>query len=148
MDDMLENLAAAPLTRVVKSSSAFTEIAVKSLECKEKALYYLGNADILRVVYSEEYDSGIYIPNRVDLGIAVKMLVLDSPLTRKYQKKDSQEIRETRFLKEQTDMKHSFLLYDDTVVFFLSGEEVTGLVIQSQPVADTMKQMFLAMWDR
>ena len=104
---MLKKFSAAPLTRLSNRPSAFTEIAAKSLECKEKVLYYLGNADILRVVYSEEYDSGVYIPNRIELGIAVKMLVKDSPLTRKYRGKDSQEIRETRFLREQTDMKHN-----------------------------------------
>jgi hypothetical protein len=99
--------------------------------------------------YEQAYEDGHYIPTRIKLGVKVKMLVEDTPMMQRYRDADEEQIRETRALPPGADFRHSFMVHDDTVVFFMKTDSgATGLSIVSAEIAETMKTVFDEIWQR
>jgi hypothetical protein len=149
MDELLKNIAGAPQVEFINTPEGFTEAAERSLECTEKVIYYLGRAEILMDAYEQAYEDGHYIPTRIKLGVLVKMLVEDTPMMQRYRDTDEEQVRETRCLPPGADFKHSFMVHDDTVVFFMKTDSgATGLSIVNAEIAETMKTVFHEIWQR
>lgn len=149
MQELLNTVVGAPRVEFITTPEGFTEAAERSLDCMEKVVYYLGRAEILMDAYAQAYEDGYYIPTRLERGIKVKMLVEDTPMMRRYRDNDEAQVRETRCLPADADFRHSFMVHDDTVVFFMkTGNNATGLSIVSAEVAETMKTVFHEIWQR
>jgi len=149
MEELLNTAAGAPRVEFITTPEGFTAAAERSLDCAEKVIYYLGRAEILMDAYAQAYEDGYYIPTRLERGIAVKMLVEDTPMMRRYRDNDAAQVRETRCMPPDADFRHSFMVHDDTVVFFMkTGGGATGLSILSPEIAATMKTAFHAIWQR
>ncbi len=135
-----------PEIETYKSNEEFRNLATQSLDSKEKAIYYMGSVENLAAVFDEEYDRGYYIPTRMERGIFLKMLIPETPAMIEYQGRDSNEHRETRFLKEELLMDNSIMLYDDKVIFFSEAKEKYALSMSSESIANSMKKIFNNMW--
>ncbi len=149
MEELLQTIAGAPRVEYITTAEGFTEAAERSLESRERVIYYLGRAEILMDAYAQAYEDGYYIPTRIERGIKVMMLVEDTPMMRRYRDSDGPQVRETRSLPPDADFRHSFMVHDDTVVFFMkTGGGAAGLSIVSPGIAETMKTVFHAIWQR
>jgi hypothetical protein len=149
MEELVQTIAGAPRVEYIITAEGFTEAAERSLESREKVIYYLGRAEILMDAYAQAYEDGYYIPTRIERGIKVMMLVEETPMMRRYRDSDAEQVRETRSLPPDADFRHSFMVHDDTVVFFMkSGGGASGLSIVSPEIAETMKTVFHAIWQR
>jgi hypothetical protein len=147
MEELLITIAGAPRVEYITTPEGFTEAAERSLDSEEKVIYYLGRAEILMDAYAQAYEDGYYIPTRIKRGVLVKMLVEDSPAMQRYRGTDAEQVRETRCLPPEADFRHSCMVHDDTVVFFMkTGGKATGLSIVSPAIAETMKTVFHALW--
>jgi len=135
-----------PEIETYESNEDFRNLATLSLESKEKAIYYMGSVENLAAVFDEEYDRGYYIPTRMERGIFLKMLIPETPAMIEYQGRDSNEHRETRFLKEELLIDNSIMLYDDKVIFFSDAEEKYALSMSSESIAKSMKKIFNNAW--
>ena len=149
MDELLKNIAGAPQVEFINTPEGFTEAAERSLDCNEKVIYYLGRAEILMDAYAQAYEDGHYIPTRIKRRLKVKMLVENTPMMQRYRDADEEQFRETRGLPPEADFKHSFMVYDNTVVFFMKTDSgATGLSIVNAEIAETMKLVFHEIWQR
>ncbi len=124
----------------------FRELAVRSLDSSEKRIYYCGAVENLAAVFDEEFDRGFYIPTRAKRGIALQMLIPDRPELYNYKNRDAGENRETRFLRPEMPMNTSFMIYDDTVIFFSDAGTRRAFEVTSPYVAITMKVLFNDIW--
>ncbi|MBN2105943.1 MAG: hypothetical protein JW832_00845 [Deltaproteobacteria bacterium] len=133
----------------VKTYSTFEEfrgLAVRSLDTTDKCIFYCGAVENLAAVFDEEFDRGFYIPTRAKRGIALQMLIPDRPELYDYKSRDSHENRETRFLRPDMPMDTSFMIYDDTVIFFSDAGTRRAFEVTSPYVAQTMKVLFNDIW--
>lgn len=133
----------------VKTYSTFEEfrnLAIRSLDTKEKKIFYCGAVENLAAVFDEEFDRGFYIPTRAERGIALQMLIPDRPEFYDYKRRDPEENRETRFLRKDLPMNTSFMIYDDTVTFFSDAGARRAFEVTSPYVAKTMKDLFNDIW--
>jgi len=146
MRELLKNIRSMPDIEIGQTPQDFKVIAERTLENREKVIYYAGSVELLVEAYEQAYEDDYYIPTRMDLGVFVKMLAPDTEVMRKYQSSDAQEVRETRTLPEDVRMDYSVMIHDDTVVFFAKDPELYGLSIKSAAVAQTMKAMFNNLW--
>ena len=135
-----------PTVQTCSTVEEFRELAVLSLGAAEKKIFYCGAVDNLAAVFDEEFDRGFYIPTRASRGIALQMLIPDMPELQDYKKRDAGENRETRFLRTEMPMDTSFMLYDDTVIFFSDAAERKAFEVTSPYVAKTMKALFNDIW--
>jgi hypothetical protein len=121
-------------------------LATQSLESNEKAIYYMGSVENLAAVFDEDYDRGYYIPTRMERNVFLKMLIPETPAMIEYKGRDSEEHRETRFLKEELQMDNSIMLYDDKVILFSDSDEKYALSMTSNSIAESMKKIFNKIW--
>ena len=135
-----------PKIETYETNEEFKTLATQSLDSKEKAIYYMGSVENLAAVFDEEYDRGYYIPTRMERNVFLKMLIPETPAMIEYKGRDSQENRETRFLKEELQMDNSIMLYDDKVIFFSDADEKYALSMTSNSIAESMKKIFNKMW--
>ena len=146
MREVLKNIESLPTVEIAETPDDLKVIAERTLNSREKVIYYVGSVEVLMQGYERTYDQGFYIPTRTELGIFVKMLVPDTGVMRAYQKNDAGEARETRALPDEVKMDYSVMIHDDHVVFFLQEPKLYGLSIVSPALAETMKAMFQDMW--
>jgi hypothetical protein len=138
--------SSVPAVKSYSSFEEFRKLAVMSLDTIEKKIYYCGAVENLAAVFDEEFDRGFYIPTRASRGIALQMLIPDRPELQDYKKRDAGENRETRFLRPEMSMNSSFMIYDDTVIFFSGAAERKAFEVTSPYVAKTMKALFNDIW--
>ena len=146
MRELLKGVASLPDVEIGQSPEDFKVIAERTLENREKSIYYLGNVELLLEAYEQAYEDDFYIPTRIKLGIFVKILAPDTEVMRKYQSCDAEQERETRCLPTDVVMDYSVMLHDDTAVFFGKDVELYGLTIVSPAICHTLKAMFNDMW--
>jgi hypothetical protein len=146
MRELLKGATSLPDVEIGQTPEDFKVIAERTLENREKCIYYLGNVELLLEAYEQAYEDDFYIPTRIKRGIFVKILAPDTVIMRKYQSSDAEQERETRCLPDDVVMDYSVMLHDDTVVFFGKEEKLYGLTIISSSIGHTMKAMFNDMW--
>lgn len=147
MRELLKNAASLPDVEIGQTPEDFKVIAERTLENREKVIYYIGSVELLLEAYEQAYEDRYYIPTRTDRGILVKMLAPDTQLMRAYQASDATQVRETRALPQSMVMDYAVMLHDDRVVFFAKDPTLYALSITSPSIAHTMKAMFNAVWD-
>ncbi|MBN2108415.1 MAG: hypothetical protein JW832_13400 [Deltaproteobacteria bacterium] len=135
-----------PDVKTYSTFEEFRQLAIRSLDTKEKKIYYCGAVENLAAVFDEEFDRGFYIPTRASRGIALQMLIPDRPEFHDYKKRDAGENRETRFLRAELAMDTSYMVYDDTVIFFSDAATKRAFEVVSPYVAKTMKDLFMVIW--
>lgn len=148
MREVLKNIKDLPEVEVAETAEDFRVVAERTLDSREKMIYYLGNVELLMQAYEQAYEDDYYIPTRMARGVFVKILAPVTDIMLKYQSGDSRQVRETRGLPDGVDMDYSVMIHDDTVVFFGKEPTLYGLSIVSPSIAHTLKAMFNDMWQR
>ncbi|MCX8044431.1 MAG: hypothetical protein N3B18_09930 [Desulfobacterota bacterium] len=146
MRELLKNIAALPDLEIGQTPDDFKCLAERTLEAKEKVIYYIGSVELLLEAYEQAYENNYYIPTRIERNILVKMLAPDTPAMRAYRATDDAQIRQTRALPKDVVMDYAVMIHDDQVVFFAQDPQLYALAITSPSIAVTMKAMFNAIW--
>jgi sugar-specific transcriptional regulator TrmB len=147
MNAAAHNRNGLPQVSTRRSLDEFRTLATQSLECREKVIYYVGSVENLAAIFDEQYDREFYIPTRLQRGIGLKILIPESPALQEYRQRDKLENRETRFLRPDMHMDSSFMIHDDTVVFFGQTDEQYAIEMQAPSLASAMKTLFLDVWN-
>lgn len=146
MTEDLKNFKILPEVSTYCCFEEFRKLADQTLDCEEKMIYYFGAVENLADVFSEDYERDYYIPTRLERGIALKLIIPDSPLLEAYQVNDAEQKRETRALTREMMMDGSFMIHDDVVVYFGDGKEKYALEIKAPSLAKSLKTIFDVMW--
>jgi hypothetical protein len=143
----LEKESILPEVTICQSFEEQRALADQTLDCKEKMIYCLGGVENLADVFDEEYERDFYIPTRLKRGIGLKLIIPDSEMLTAYQETDAQQNREPRALTPDMMMDSSFMIHDDTVVFFGEPDEHYALEMKSLSLARALKIMFNNVWN-
>jgi len=135
-----------PKIELFNDEQGYFYLAEKSLECVEKEIYYFGNISDFYEIFTKEYDEKYYIPARIKNNIKLKWLVYKNKTTQQYQKQDKNFLRETKFLNPDYKINSSFLIFDNTLIFFSSHKEKIALSITSKYLAEMHKEIFKMIW--
>ena len=146
MRELIRLVQSLPDIEIAETPEDFTVFAERSLQSREKVIYYAGSIDLLLEAYAQAYEDNYYIPTRMKARILVKMLAPDSEAMRTYRASDTKQLRLTRCLPADVQMDYSVMIHDDTVVFFAKDETLYGLSVVSPAIAQTMKVLFDALW--
>ncbi len=93
-----------------------------------------------------DYDREYYIPTRVVNGISLRVLYKPNTQGRNLQKRDKQELRETRFLPKNLDFPCSIYLYGDEVALLWTTDQMNAVVVRGGPLVALMQMMFEMVW--
>lgn len=87
-----------------------------------------------------------YYQRRAAKNISIRAIFPDSPVARHLKDKDSYEKRESRIIPDNKfNLKPEINVYDNKVMI-ASWREKLGIIIESQEIADALKQLFELAW--
>lgn len=134
-----------PKTEVFEGKSGIKALHLDILKTG-KDHYVFGSTYMIIDLLGPYFD--IYVKERVKKKINVKVLVEDSPLTRKRIVFPSKkELREVRFYKKtKTPIKTTTYIYGDKLAMITYGKEVFGIIIHNKELADTERVLFDSLW--
>ena len=142
----LEKGSILPEVATYQSFEGLRALADQTLDCKEKMIYCWGGVENMVDVFDKEYEREFYIPTRLKRGIGLKLIIPDSQRLEDYQESDAQENRETRTLKSDMMMDSSFIIHDNTVVYFGEPDDHYVIEVKSLSLARALKIMFNNAW--
>jgi len=84
--------------------------------------------------------------SRIKEKIYARLIMVETELTKKFQKLDKNSYRETKFFSKQSAFTTSCLMYEDTMCIFDPSKDMTGLRITNQEIYKMFKEIFEATW--
>ena len=135
-----------PKVKFYEGKSAYTAICEDTLNSSVKEILQIGNIRNIYQVISKSYDDEYYIPARMENNIKTRILTFESPLTKKFQKKDSDCLRETKFLPDKFLFQGYKFIYQNKVAIISSAQELIGLIVESENLAQMERQVFELLW--
>ncbi len=113
----------------------------------EPILAFLGLQDMPLALKKRLFDG--YVKQRIKLKIPAKVIVSDTETNKDYKKLDKQNIKETRVVKSNL-----FSLYGEidiyaenrVAIFMFNDKEMSGIIIHSKSMHDSLKSIFNFIW--
>jgi len=147
---------------ILPQLDALNNLGVK----KPKIIYYEGEEGVYRVIKDyltarkealswgnqEQFDLALkFDPNlakkRAQKNIFLKLISPDNLKAREWQKNDKPELRKTKIISpEFYPYKVQIILYNNKISI-TSAKEKIGLIIESEPISETMKMIFNLCWN-
>ncbi len=111
---------------------------------KEYCLFTTGTQMLDYV--KEPYLMKHIIDERLKRSIRSRQLVVETPEARKFVKRDSTELRESRFLPPHTKIPATMLLFGNDVAFITTRKENSVILVTSGDTTVTLRTMFELLW--
>jgi sugar-specific transcriptional regulator TrmB len=137
--------SAKPSITIHEGEQGIKKLYDITLKCKSFIRSFL-TADTL-----EEFDSEYardYFRRRAKKGINIRGILNNSELSRGYQKKSKQFLREIHLVpQEKMDIVPEVYIYDDTIAIFSLKEKI-GVEIHSKDIAHAFQKLYDLAWER
>ncbi|NTW15661.1 MAG: hypothetical protein HGA38_04845 [Candidatus Moranbacteria bacterium] len=89
-----------------------------------------------------------YRPKRKELRIFTQAILPETPVTKKYHRGDQPDFHLTRLDPSGTlKLESDILIFGTHSIAILSWEEMTGVLIESRKIHDTLRSIFSVHWD-
>lgn len=89
---------------------------------------------------------GEYVEARVAHGITAQRISPDDGVWRSHKKKDNEELSQTKLVKN-FDIPVEINIYNNKVAFMSYADKI-GLIIESEPIAMSMKKIYGLLWGK
>jgi len=97
--------------------------------------------------FNESFFVDYFMPRRVKNKIWVRAILPDNAIIRKMVKNNEKELRKTKLLNpEKYNIKININLYGKNKINIISFKEEIGLIIESEKIHDSLKNIFEIMW--
>lgn len=137
-----------PGVQVFEGKEGVKKVLEDSLKTKSEILTF---ADVEPLITKLEKINNEYVEKRTKLKIKKRALVLDTLYARKYMKKYSGKIRDTRYISnEDTPPFNSFVeIYDDKISYItFDNDRLIGIIIQNKAISDMNRYLFEFAWKK
>lgn len=89
-----------------------------------------------------------YIPKRLEKKIWAEVIAPETMTGKQFQGKDATALRATKLLDAQKfPLSIEVSLYGHESIGFMSIEDEVGVIVESKPIADTLKSIFRQQWE-
>lgn len=135
-----------PGIRLLQGIEGLKEIYADTLRTKQD-IYFMRTPNEVKF-HGEEYFLN-YKKKRAQLGIKAYAFTKDTSVARHHSKDDKANKMERTWIKPtEYDAPVEINVYGDKVAYLSYGEEIMGVIIQSAPIAESMRQMFMMIKNR
>lgn len=140
----LFNKISHPKVRYFEGAEGIKRVYEDTLTATTEILNY-ANSQSIRTFWPD-YDSE-YVKLRVRKNILLKGIAPDDNYGKDVKKLDKTCLRETRLMPEKDfHINNEINIYDNKVAITSFGEELIGIIIESQEIADTQRGIFKMAW--
>jgi HTH-type transcriptional regulator, sugar sensing transcriptional regulator len=135
-----------PQVKYFEGKEGYYTVAEDTLQKHSSEVLWLGNPEELYKIISEKWDNEYYIPSRLKKRIKIRALLHETDWSQKFKEKDSDFLRETRFLPKDLPFYSTQLIYQNKVAFYSSAKELVCVLIESNDLAEMERQKFEMLW--
>ena len=86
------------------------------------------------------------IAERLKRGIRSRQLIIETPESKKFVRRDTVELRESRFLPPNAQIPATMLLFGNDVAFITTRKENSVILVTSGDASITLRTMFELLW--
>lgn len=147
LEDLYNSPKAKPLIRYFEGKEGIKEMyedSLKSLKKGDEILAYVGN-DVLGYIpdYAEDY-----VKRRIEKGIRLRGIYKNFfEMEKKYMAKNQEQLREAKVLDEIFfSLDNETNIYGNKVAIASYGNEMFGMIIESNEIAKSQKAIFELAW--
>jgi sugar-specific transcriptional regulator TrmB len=150
------------LKSILPDLNALNNLSIK----KPKIRFYEGDEGIYKVVKDyltahkealkfanhEQFDLALkydpeLVSKRIKHNIFLRMIVPDLPKSWEWQKKDKSQLRKTKIVSNKKYPFQTEVTIYNNKIALTSYKEKIGVIIESKPIAETLKMVFNLCWD-
>ncbi len=128
-----------------KGKEGYKQLYEDILAAKPKELWGWMHLDDFYRHLDRDYEER-WTQERIRLGIHVKLILNESPLTRNFQAMDPESNRQTKFLPKEQPFKTTCFLYNNFVTFLDPTGDVVGVRVSSAELSKMQKAIFEMNW--
>jgi sugar-specific transcriptional regulator TrmB len=140
----LNNLSVKkPKIRYYEGIEGIVKVIKNSLNAKKEILSFANNTQFNALIEAEPD----YLTKRIKKNISVKLISPDSPDMLPWVKADKKELRQTKLISSKMYPFNIEIDIYDNFVNLTSYEEKIGVIIESQPITETMRLIFNLCWN-
>ncbi len=104
-------------------------------------------SDTMIANFDPKFINEYYIPKRLEKKIWAEVIASDSSVGKEFKLKDVPALRQTRLLDAMKfPLSIEISLYGKDRIGFMSIEDKLGLIVESKPIADTLRSIFSSQW--
>jgi len=114
--------------------------------------YLTAHKEVLKFANHEQFDLALkydpeLVERRIKNKIFLKMIVPDLPKSWEWKKKDNSQLRKTKIVSNKMYPFQTEINIYNNKIALTSYKEKIGVIIESQPIANTMKMIFNLCWN-
>jgi len=133
-----------PTVRLFNGIEGINIILDDIIETKHNILSLSSAGDRLRL-YSDDFKD--YIERRCKRHLKIRLLTNRSPESERLRKDDVKELRQTRFLPDEYELKNRSFIYEDKIaIISLNKKLLVGTIIEDKDIAETQSKLFEIAW--
>ena len=137
-----------PSVNFYRGKQGYLTVLNASLESYSHEVLYLGSAEALNQIISEQYVTEKYIPERLKRKIVFKQIVFADSFSQDLKQKDDMELRKIKYLPESHAFEGNMLIFHNSVAYFSSRRELACVLIESQDIAKMEREKYRLLWER
>lgn len=138
------NTGVRPTVKFYNGTEGIRLILSDVIESKHHILSLTSMEDAMRLLSDDFRD---FIERRRNNHLRVRFLTNRSPITEDLKKRDSEELRHTRFLPSGFELKNANFIYGDKVaIISLNKKLPVGIIVEDNAIASTQTALFEAAW--
>lgn len=115
------------------------------LETKQEILLWT-NQEIERLFFGEDIHDA-FIKERIQKGIATRVLAVDSPRGKELQSSDDSALRQTQLLPAEITFTSETYIYGDKIAILDVGNDFFCVITESRQIADSHRAVFELTWN-
>lgn len=135
-----------PKVKFYEGEEQYIEIFDHIIDEAKGGMYYFGDVDQFVKMVSWEFERK-WVKRRIRKKIFIKLLVNKGQYYPEYKKRDTQELRETRFYPADMKFEASYLLWGNKIALW-NPVVPLAIVIEDEIIVKMFKEMFLGLWKK
>lgn len=144
---LANNIVKKPKVRYFEGVEGIKEVYRDTLQFPDQKIC-AWVSDSMITGFDEKFITEYYIPKRLEKKIWAEVIASNTDAGQRFKANDVPSLRTTRLLdSEKFPLSIEVSLYGPDRIGFMSIEDELGLIVESKPIADTLKSIFASQWE-
>ena len=140
------NIVKKPKVRFFEGEEGIKEVYRDILRFPDQKMYAWVSESMM-TGFDSQFITEYYIPKRLEKKIWAEVIASDTIVGKTFKENDTPALRKTKLLDEALfPLSIEISLYGKDRIGFMSMEDKLGLILESKPIADTLRSLFAYQW--
>ncbi len=140
------NIVKKPKVRFFEGEEGIKEVYRDILRYPDQKMHAWVSESMM-TGFDSKFITEYYIPKRLEKKIWAEVIASDTSIGKAFKRADTPALRKTKLLgATEFPLSIEISLYGKDRIGFMSMEDKLGLIVESKPIADTLRSLFAYQW--